>query len=167
MKHPDQINRVPPLLCASSWASFALPEPSRFSTSSLQSSTPRPSGWIVCHHNNGLFFENCPNRTSMLGLCSAIARVGGISAPWVAVYLPAQVFTPIHFTLDFVERTLCFQGMVHPAWSLYVFGSLSAVAGLLAAFSLTETLGHPLPNTFEVFCQTHIFVISLSRIWRG
>ena len=41
--------------------------------------------------------------------------------------------------------------MVHPAWSLYVFGSLSAVAGLLAAFSLTETLGHPLPNTFEVF----------------
>ena len=45
----------------------------------------------------------------MLGLCSAIARVGGISAPWVAVYLPAQVFTPIHSTLDFVERTL-FQG---------------------------------------------------------
>ena len=100
----------------------------------------------------------------MLGLCSAIARVGGISAPWVAVYLPAQVFTPIHFILLNAPSS---KGMVHPAWSLYVFGSLSAVAGLLAAISLTESLGHPLPNTFEVFCQTHIFVISLSRIWRG
>ena len=37
-------------------------------------------------------------RNSMLGLCSAIARVGGIVSPWVAVYLPAQVST-----LDSVE----------------------------------------------------------------
>ena len=73
------------------------------------------------------------------------------------------LFTPPSILLNAPS----FQGMVHPAWSLYVFGSLSAVAGLLAAFSLTESLGYPLPNTFEVFCQTHIFVISLSRIWRG
>ena len=30
-------------------------------------------------------------RNSMLGVCSTIARVGGISAPWIAVYLPTQV----------------------------------------------------------------------------
>ena len=31
------------------------------------------------------------HRNSMLGVCSTIARVGGISAPWIAVYLPTQV----------------------------------------------------------------------------
>ena len=30
-------------------------------------------------------------RSSMLGVFSAIARVGGIIAPWIAVYLPDQV----------------------------------------------------------------------------
>ena len=33
---------------------------------------------------------------------------------------------------------------------LYIFGAASAVAGLLAALCLTESLGSPLPNTFKV-----------------
>ena len=38
----------------------------------------------------------------MLGVCSTIARVGGISAPWIAVYLPDQV---LNLTLDLVQPT--------------------------------------------------------------
>merc|ERR1719430_2333862 len=70
-------------------------------------------------------------RNSMLGVCSTIARVGGISAPWIAVYLPDQ-------------------GSLSAAVPLYIFGACSAVAGLLAALCLTESLGSPLPSTFKV-----------------
>ena len=109
-------------------------------------------------------------RNSMLGLCSAIARVGGIVSPWVAVYLPAQVFTPPLIQLKAPLLKSCSQGERYAGVSLYIFGASSAVAGLLAALYLTESLGSPLPDTLEVFTKpilTFIFVISLSRIWRG
>ena len=84
----------------------------------------------------------------MLGVCSTIARVGGISAPWIAVYLPDQV---LNLTLDLVQPTfLGEQGSLSAAVPLYIFGASSAVAGLLAALCLTESLGSPLPNTFKV-----------------
>ena len=102
----------------------------------------------------------------MLGLFSAIARVGGISAPWVAVYLPAQVFTPIHSTLDFVERTL-FPGNGAPCMVALRLWELLRRGGTPGC-----TLSHGVPwasspQHLRGFCQTHIFVISLSRIWRG
>ena len=68
-------------------------------------------------------------RTSMLGACSTIARIGGVFAPWVAVYLPDQ-------------------GSFDKDTPLYIFG-LSSVAGGLMALLLPETLGFFLPNTFE------------------
>ena len=39
----------------------------------------------------------------MLGVCSTIARVGGVAAPWIAVYLPTQV---AFFNLLCTHRTL-------------------------------------------------------------
>ena len=80
----------------------------------------------------------------MLGVCSTIARVGGISAPWIAVYLPDQVPPPLHLP------SLPVQGSLSAAVPLYIFGASSAVAGILAALCLTESLGSPLPNTFKV-----------------
>jgi len=69
-------------------------------------------------------------RNSMLGVCSTIARVGGISAPWIAVYLPTQ-------------------GSLSAAVPLYIFGAASSLAGIVAGLGLTESLGSPLPNNFE------------------
>ena len=86
-------------------------------------------------------------RNSMLGVCSTVARVGGISAPWIAVYLPDQVLNP---TLGSVPTHLTRQGSLSASVPLYIFGACSAMAGLLAALCLTESLGSPLPNTFKV-----------------
>ena len=90
----------------------------------------------------------------MLGVCSTIARVGGISAPWIAVYLPDQVnpiFNSIHPRIG--RTPLPGQGSLSAAVPLYIFGASSAVAGLLAALCLTESLGSPLPNTFKVVAE--------------
>ena len=68
-------------------------------------------------------------RTTMIGSCSTMARVGGILAPWVAVYLPDQ-------------------GSFNKQIPLYVFGATSVLGGMMALL-LPETLGFPLPNTFQ------------------
>ena len=65
----------------------------------------------------------------MIGSCSAVARIGGILAPWVAVYLPDQ-------------------GSFGNEIPLYIFG-FSALVGGLAALVLPETLGFYLPKTFQ------------------
>ena len=83
----------------------------------------------------------------MLGVCSTIARVGGISAPWIAVYLPGQV---LNLTLDLVVATFLRQGSLSASIPLFIFGTTSVVAGFTAALCLTESLGSPLPDTFEV-----------------
>ncbi|XP_023325327.1 organic cation transporter protein [Eurytemora carolleeae] len=68
-------------------------------------------------------------RNSAVGICSTMARFGGISAPWIAVYLPSQ-------------------GSL-PGWVAYtVFGGSAVIGGLLALF-LPDTIGFPLPDTFE------------------
>ena len=68
-------------------------------------------------------------RTTMFGTCSTVARIGGVLAPWVAVYLPNQ-------------------GSFGKEIPLYIFGSTSVAGGLMALL-LPETLGSPLPNTFQ------------------
>ena len=42
------------------------------------------------------------------------------------------------------------QGSLSAAVPLYIFGAASSLAGVVAALGLTESLGHPLPNSFEV-----------------
>ena len=97
-------------------------------------------------------------RNSVLGACSTIARIGGISAPWIAVYLPDQVTTcpqhrAGHVLLSSDHQIVTFpslrQGSFSASMPLYIFGSSSLVAGLAALFLLTETLGSPLPDDFE------------------
>ena len=68
-------------------------------------------------------------RTTMLGTCSAMARVGGVLAPWVATYLPNN-------------------GALDKNLPLYIFGASSLLGGLMALL-VPETLGSSLPNTFQ------------------
>ena len=42
------------------------------------------------------------------------------------------------------------QGSLSAALPLYIFGAASSLAGVVAALGLTESLGSPLPNNFEV-----------------
>ena len=42
------------------------------------------------------------------------------------------------------------QGSLSAAVPLYIFGAASSLAGVVAALGLTESLGSPLPNNFEV-----------------
>ena len=44
----------------------------------------------------------------MLGLCSTVARVGGMVAPWLAVYLPGQV----HHHPPLLPRMLSFHTLL-------------------------------------------------------
>ena len=92
-------------------ANSAQPEPSPLFTSPLLSCTPLQSGFSSTRSHTAMFQTNiccdCKKnqfcRNSMLGVCSTIARVGGVAAPWIAVYLPTQVafFNPLctHRTL--------------------------------------------------------------------
>jgi len=68
-------------------------------------------------------------RTTMLGTCSAMARVGGVLSSWVAKDLPKF-------------------GAVDKNISLYIFGASSLLGGLMALL-VPETLGSSLPNTFQ------------------
>jgi len=68
-------------------------------------------------------------RNSAVGICSTMARFGGIAAPWIASYLPSQGSLP-----DWVAYT--------------VFGILALVGGTLALF-IPDTIGFPLPDTLD------------------
>jgi len=68
-------------------------------------------------------------RNSAVGICSTIARFGGIAAPWIGVYLPDQ-------------------GSL-PGWvPLFIFGMTAFIGGSLALL-LPDTIGFSLPDTFE------------------
>jgi len=67
-------------------------------------------------------------RNSSVGMCSTVARFGAMMAPWVGKYLPDQGLA------DWVPMVL--------------FGGFGVFGGLCALL-LPETLGHPLPNTFD------------------
>ena len=62
-------------------------------------------------------------RATALGACSTMARVGGALAPFLGKYLPELV-------------------------SLSVFGGVGVLRGLVALL-LSDTVGFPLPNTFQ------------------
>jgi len=66
-------------------------------------------------------------RSSGIGLCSLIARIGGIAAPQIAINLPKVA------------------GIASP---YYVMGGASVVGGLLSLY-LPETLGSKLPETMH------------------
>jgi len=68
-------------------------------------------------------------RNSAVGVCSTMARFGGIAAPWIASYLPSQGSLP-----DWVAYT--------------VFGALGLIGGLLALL-LPDSIGFPLPDTLD------------------
>jgi len=68
-------------------------------------------------------------RNTAVGICSTIARFGAIMAPWVGKYLPDQGSLPD-------ELPLC------------LFGGFGVLGGLCALL-LPDTLGFPLPNTFD------------------
>jgi len=68
-------------------------------------------------------------RSSAVGICSTVARSGAIMAPWVGKYLPDQ-------------------GSLPKALPLILFGGFGIFGGLCALL-LPETLGYPLPNTFD------------------
>jgi len=68
-------------------------------------------------------------RNSAVGICSTVARFGAIMAPWVGKYLPDQGSLPD-------ELPLC------------LFGGFGVLGGLCALL-LPDTLGFPLPNTFD------------------
>ena len=68
-------------------------------------------------------------RTTMLGICSTIARVGGVLSTWVATYLSKI-------------------GILDKNVPLYIFGASSLLGGLIALL-VPETLGSSLPNTFQ------------------
>ena len=64
-----------------------------------------------------------------LGSCKSFSALGAIASPWVGLFLPEHV-------LD---------GHIYAP---IVFGIFSCISGLLAFF-LADTVGFPLPNTFE------------------
>ena len=70
-----------------------------------------------------------PVRTTALGACYTLGRLGSVFAPWVGVYLPSQDSLP-----EWVP--------------LLIFG-IVAIMGSLASLLLPETLGHPLPDNFN------------------
>ena len=68
-------------------------------------------------------------RNSSVGICSTVARFGAMMAPWVGKYLPDQ-------------------GGIEEWVPMVLFGAFGVFGGLCALL-LPETLGHPLPNTFD------------------
>jgi len=72
-------------------------------------------------------------RNSAVGMCSTVARLGGLMAPWIGRYLT----NPVVFE--------------EPLWEgvpLCLFGGFGVLGGVVALM-LPEPLGFPLPNTFE------------------
>ena len=69
-------------------------------------------------------------RATAVGACSTMARLGGAAAPFVGKYL--------------TELT----GSVSDILPLCVFGAVGVLGGLVA-FILPDTVGFPLPDTFQ------------------
>jgi len=72
-------------------------------------------------------------RNSAVGMCSTVARLGGLMAPWIGRYLTNPVV---------------FEDPLPELLPLCLFGGFGVLGGLCALL-LPEPLGFPLPNTFE------------------
>ena len=77
--------------------------------------------------------DNCWCRNSAVGMCSTVARLGGLMAPWIGRYLTNPVV---------------FEDPLPELLPLCLFGGFGVLGGLCALL-LPEPLGFPLPNTFE------------------
>ena len=94
----------------------------------------------------------------MLGVCSTIARVGGVAAPWIAVYLSLWTGCVLTALLSWTINTdliskkialILLQGTLNAAVPLYIFGGASSLAGVVAALALRSPLGHLCPKTLR------------------
>merc|ERR1712088_32667 len=72
-------------------------------------------------------------RNSAVGMCSTVARLGGLMAPWIGRYLTNPVV---------------FEDPLPELLPLCLFGGFGVLGGL-CALMLPEPLGFPLPNTFD------------------
>jgi len=72
-------------------------------------------------------------RNSAVGMCSTVARFGGLMAPWIGRYLTNPVV---------------FEDPLPELLPLCLFGGFGVLGGL-CALMLPEPLGFPLPNTFD------------------
>ena len=72
-------------------------------------------------------------RNSAVGMCSTVARFGGLMAPWIGRYLTNPVV---------------FEDPLPELLPLCLFGGFGVLGGL-CALMLPEPLGFPLPNTFN------------------
>ena len=88
-----------------------------------------------CHQVRSEECPDCPAdphwcRQTAIGSCSMVARIGGIAAPYIALYLPTIDWT-------FAKKL-----------PMLIMGISSILGGLLA-FCLPETLGSSLPEKMD------------------
>ena len=68
-----------------------------------------------------------------MGLCSTVARLGSLMAPWIG---------------RFLTNPVVFEEPLPKLLPLCLFGGFGVLGGL-CALMLPEPLGFPLPNTFD------------------
>uniref|UniRef100_A0A1I7WBW3 Tyrosine-protein phosphatase domain-containing protein n=1 Tax=Heterorhabditis bacteriophora TaxID=37862 RepID=A0A1I7WBW3_HETBA len=81
-------------------------------------------------------------RNVLIGMCSVLARIGGIAAPYIRYFFYSMY-------------SYIFQGSISPVMPIIVLGSMSTIAGILTVF-LPETHRKPLPHALDTkFSKTY------------
>ena len=118
---------VPGLCCIA--AAFLQPGTAVFSVLTLGAKALVTAAFTICYLYTAQLFPTSVRATAV-GACSTMARLGGAAAPFVGKYL--------------TELT----GSVSDILPLCVFGAVGVLGGLVA-FILPDTVGFPLPDTFQ------------------
>jgi len=117
---------VPGLCCMA--AAFLTPGSAGFAILALGAKMGASAAFNVTFMYTAQLFPTSIRNTAV-GICSTVARFGAIMAPWVGKYLPDQ-------------------GSLPPKLPMLLFGGFGVFGGLCALL-LPDTLGFPLPNTFD------------------